>query len=154
MHSFENTLRAVCRDIKPKRILEWGPGRSTVVMHQECPDAQIVTTEHNPEYFKIATENYGSFAAVFRYRADGQKCEYAVWPIWGMEDGYKADLAFIDGRRRVECAMVAGMMVRSGGVIVVHDAHRWHYREVLEHWLGKPEEKYLADSMTRVWIIK
>lgn len=54
MHSFENTLRRVCRDIKPKRILEWGPGRSTVVMHEECPDAQIITTEHNEAYFKVA----------------------------------------------------------------------------------------------------
>ena len=154
MHSFENTLRAVCRDIRPKRIIEWGPGKSTAVMREECgPDAIIMSVEHHPVYARIAREtNHADH--VFEFDAACQKSRYAVWPLESFDPAQKIDLAFVDGRRRVECALVAAMIVRSGGAIVLHDAHRWHYREVLEHWLGKPSEKYAEDSMTKVWVIK
>lgn len=152
MHSFEETLRAVCRDIKPKRILEWGPGKSTAVMRQECPEAQIISTEHNPSYAQIARESFNA-DQVFLYDAFCPKSRYAAWTVRCLEDGWLADLAFIDGRRRVECALTARMFLRPGGAIVVHDCHRWHYKTVLEYWLGGPSEKYATDSMTKVWIV-
>lgn len=153
MHSFENTLRAVCRDVQPKKIVEWGPGKSTAVMREECKDAIIISVEHHPVYARIAREaNHADH--VFEFNAAQPKSKYAVWPLECFDDYQRIDLAFVDGRRRVECALVAAMIVRSGGAIVLHDAHRWHYAEVLRRWLGAPSEKYAEDSMTSVWVMK
>ena len=154
MHSFEQTLRAVCRDIKPKRIVEWGPGRSTAILREECgPDAIIMSVEHHPVYARIAREaNHADH--VFEFSAVGPKSRYAVWPLEAFDGETSFDLAFIDGRRRVECAMVAWMMLSKRGALVLHDAHRWHYDRVLRHWLGEPEEAYRQDSMTSVWVMK
>ena len=153
MHSFENTLRAVCRDVKPMKIMEWGPGKSTAVMREECKDAIIISVEHDPRYARLARET-GQADHVFEFAAAQPKSKYAVWPLECFDDYQRIDLAFVDGRRRVECALVAAMIVRSGGAIVLHDAHRWHYAEVLRHWLGAPSEKYAEDSMTSVWVMK
>ena len=154
MHSFEPILRAVMADIRPMRILEWGPGRSTAIMRELAPTATIISTEHQEQYARIARE--GGFAdQVFIYDAFCPKSRYAAWTVGALDrdGGYACDLAFIDGRRRVECALTARMFMRPGGAIVVHDAHRWHYAEVLEYWLGGPSQKYAGDSMTKVWIV-
>lgn len=54
MHGFEQTLRSVCRHVRPRRIIEWGPGLSTALMHEECPEAVIDTIEFCPKYYAIA----------------------------------------------------------------------------------------------------
>jgi predicted O-methyltransferase YrrM len=69
MHSFVECLRSVCRDIKPRRIIEWGPGKSTAVLREECgEDAIIISVEHNPKYAKIAreTNNADQFSSSMR----------------------------------------------------------------------------------------
>lgn len=155
MHSFVETLRAVCRTIKPKRIIEWGPGRSTQVMREECGnDAIIISTEHEQKYAKIAREA-GFASHVFEFDAACKKSRYAAWVLdsFDADVGRQFDLAFVDGRRRVECALVAWMCLRQGGILVLHDSHRWQYACVLRNYLGEPEGGDMAgDSMTSVWV--
>lgn len=126
MHSFKTTLIAALHDIKPKRVIEWGPGLSTRIIHEECPKAYILSIEHNERYFRKAVADHGTYADIRFVRATGPKSQYAVLPM--MENMEPFDLAFIDGRRRLECALVAKLVVRSTGLIIIHDFHRPHYR--------------------------
>lgn len=151
MHSFEKVLRHACRSVKPKTILEWGPGRSTGIMLEECPDAILFSTEHNQSFGKIAREMYPK-AQVFVLDATCPKSKYAAWTHECFDSDFRADLVFVDGRRRVECCMTAWMLLRVGGVLVLHDAHRWQYRRILEYWLGAPAKgEYASDSDTCAW---
>ena len=93
MHSFESTLRAVCRDVQPKKIVEWGPGKSTAVMREECKDAIIISVEHDPRYARLARET-GQADHVFEFAAAQPKSKYAVWPLECFDDYQRIDLAF------------------------------------------------------------
>jgi hypothetical protein len=111
-----------------------------------------MSVEHNPKYAKIAREAHHS-SHVFEFDAACNKSRYAVWPLHCLDKEQKIDLAFIDGRRRVECALVAWMLLREGGALVLHDAHRWHYAHVLRCYLGEPEGgAYAVDNDTCVWV--
>ena len=58
-------LEIMCRVRKPKRILEIGTciGFSSLLMHDACPDAEIVTIERNPVMIGPAKKNIRDFGA-------------------------------------------------------------------------------------------
>ena len=58
-------LEIMCRVRKPKRILEIGTciGFSALLMHDACPDADIVTVERNPVMIEPAKKNLREFGA-------------------------------------------------------------------------------------------
>jgi hypothetical protein len=52
---------------------------------------------------------------------------YAMLPLgWGR----KFDFIYIDGRRRMECAMVATLVSHSGTIVILHDYRRARYQSV------------------------
>lgn len=116
-HDFEEILIAVCREIRPKSILEWGPGKSTEIMYLECPGARIFTNEHDPIWYERAVALYGGMATI-RY-ATG--CDYVS--VTG-----KYDLIFVDGRQRVNCLIAGYLSLNPGGAILLHDAERERYQ--------------------------
>lgn len=151
MHSFVTTLIKACRIIRPKKIIEWGPGLSTSIMHRECPDAEIITVEHDKDYFAKACAEHSGYASVRFIPANGQRSVYACFLL---EPGRKYgpfDLAFVDGRRRVECALTAWRVLSYGGMLLVHDWQRWQYK-ILAHYLGDCYEPFSDDTMTGVWV--
>lgn len=58
-------LEIMCRVRKPKKILEIGTciGFSALLMHDACPDAEIVTIERNPVMTEPARKNFREFGA-------------------------------------------------------------------------------------------
>ena len=50
------------------------------------------------------------------------------------------DMIFIDGRRRVECAIVAKQVISPGGVIMLHDKNRENYMRPLRPHIKIIEE--------------
>src|SRR5690606_14699995 len=60
-------------------------------------------------------------------------------PSWNQADQYPSyssypfylktrfDVAYIDGRRRSECALVASQILREGGIVILHDWRRSRY---------------------------
>lgn len=58
-------LEIMCRVRKPERILEIGTciGFSALLMHDACPDAEIITLERNPVMIEPARENFKKFNA-------------------------------------------------------------------------------------------
>jgi hypothetical protein len=53
------------------------------------------------------------------------------------------DFIFIDGRARRGCLEMSRKLLASGGIVVLHDANRKHYREAL---VGFPETYAFIDD--------
>lgn len=139
--SFEGLLAHVCQAKRPKDVLEWGPGRSTKVILASAPDAEILTIEHNEKWFRKAESEFGTHPNVeVRHRVlsmkGGRSTGYVNYPVWrAMEDGQglaRYDLVFVDGRSRFDCLVAAKMLLRPGGVVMLHDAHRKNYMPAVE----------------------
>lgn len=118
--SYTPLLTAYLSKVQPRRMLEWGPGYSTLLMMQEAPQAEIYTVEHDPRWYdywqpQLTTVNLS-------YIPLG---EYATAPLtWGL-----FDLIFVDGRNRVECLKTARKILAPNGVVILHDSQRERYRE-------------------------
>lgn len=135
--SFETLLAYTCQQIKPKEVLEWGPGRSTKVILANSPDVKILTIEHDAKYFKKVQGELGDHPNVEVVHRTismkgGQSTGYINYPIWRcMEENEselkKYDLIFVDGRSRFDCLITAKIMLKKGGIIILHDAHRGNY---------------------------
>jgi predicted O-methyltransferase YrrM len=139
--SFENLLAYVCQTKKPKRILEWGPGRSTKCILANAPDCQILTIEHDQKWFNKAKAQFGTHPQVdLQHRVismkGGQSTGYINYPIWrAIQDGHglnSYDLIFVDGRSRFDCLVAAKLLLKDDGVVILHDAHRANYMPAVE----------------------
>ena len=130
-YSYTETLTRICKELNPKRILEWGPGHSTGLMHKLRPDAEIDSLEHDEKWHHSQTGKFLCAAMIRIIHRTGD--DYVLWPV----DQPKYDLIFVDGRRRVECLKVAGACLADGGVIVLHDGERDYYQPGIDHLVLK-----------------
>lgn len=126
-YSYTETLTRLCKELNPSRILEWGPGNSTELMHKLCPDALIDSLEHDSKWYQDQSKKLADAKSVNIRHITGD--DYVLWPL----DQEKYNLVFVDGRRRVECLKVAGECLAPGGVIVLHDAERPYYNPGIKH---------------------
>jgi len=119
MDAFESLLQG----LKPKRILEWGAGRSTVYWPPKIPSLERwVSIEHNFIYWN-------------RFRAQIEESvqlrlltgEAYLLP----DEGLVYDLIIVDGIRRDECLLRAHGLLEPEGVVVLHDWGRRHCREAI-----------------------
>jgi hypothetical protein len=121
-------------------VLEWGSGESTDVLLKEVDSREsgrLVTIDHNlsyqeevladlmgkPRLIALALDLTGDLDA------DSPELTYATKPL-SMARYW--DLIVIDGRRRLECALVASIVSLPGTVIALHDYRRARYAPVLE----------------------
>ena len=118
------------KKINPKKILEWGPGVSTKII-KKLTDAEILSIEHHGLWYKKAK----GFANV-KHIEIKKNTSYATIAY---EHG-PFDMIFIDGRRRVECAIVAKQVISPGGVIMLHDKNRENYMRPLRPHIKIIEE--------------
>jgi hypothetical protein len=144
MYSFTKTLSDVCITVRPNRVVEWGPGLSTQLIHTLCPLSQHVAIEHSPKYSKIAADAY-PFVELRQFGIDSPKSAYASCV---MRDA-PYDIAFIDGRRRVECVLCA-FVNNPDIIIILHDANRWQYMLPLRHIID-PIPEFNSDKTTLVF---
>jgi predicted O-methyltransferase YrrM len=129
MHSFRQLLIRWLTELQPRSIIEWGPGLSTELLLQHAPGAQIVSIEHCSRYHAIAAEKFGASIQLLKKDVSQRDSDYATCAY----DHGPFDLAFIDGRRRVECALVALSLLRPSGVVIIHDWCRVNYSRPLSH---------------------
>ena len=131
-HSFLPVLRDLMNGLPTgAKVLEWGPGRSTVVMATEMPGADITSIEHNEKWFKstsVLVSNLVNVRLIFQpyYKSGGGSSSYVTYPIFV---GETYDLVFVDGRARADCLVIASLVLNDDGVVVLHDAKRKRYRE-------------------------
>lgn len=129
-HSFESILIEWLRKIKPSSVLEWGPGKSTGIIHQECPAAKILSIESNAEYRKKMAAHHPYAEIIHAPIPEYGPSEYSCWPSLHRR-GEKYDLIFVDGRQRASCLVTALLSLNAGGVIIIHDSERAHYQNAL-----------------------
>lgn len=131
MHGFKNLLIDKLQELNPKRILEWGPGYSTELMLQCCPGAEIHSIEHDEIFYQRSKENFGDGIHLHLISATKRNSDYATHAFGLAKEG-EFDFIFIDGRRRVECTLVAFQILSLGGVVMMHDWCRENYRNPLK----------------------
>lgn len=137
-HSFKQLLRRYLKENKPKKILEWGPGESTNIIINICPNSNIISIEHNEKWYNIAKEEFKEYNNIkIIYKEINKNTKYATKGY----DNSPYDFIFIDGRRRVECAIIALQTIKKDGVIMLHDSNRTNYTKPLNPYIDKIEEK-------------
>jgi hypothetical protein len=140
MGGFESFRTALQRYVPAGalHILEWGPGTSTVELLGLAPNARIHSFEHAQGYYDACIQRFDGEPRVRLHleRAGNKKSMYAVRAIDIARDGgFLYDVAFVDGRRRVECALAAAQCCVPGAPIILHDADRRQYRCILDRYL-------------------
>lgn len=130
---------------QPKRILEWGSGRSSILMEEIIPDVEIHSIEHNWKWF---------LRIKFELWKIGSKIHLHRIPL---NNGYTTpdfpekyfDFVFIDGKRRPECMIMALTLMKDDGLLLLHNSHEeWFHK--IHSWrslfniveeIGKPGDK-------------
>ncbi len=129
----ENLLKC----LKPKNILEWGSGYSTLHFPEFISkDAKWRTLEHAKEWFaKINAMNKNNNVSIFLvepnqlpFSGDGTYSDFKDY-IDFSSNLPRADLIIIDGRARKDCLVKAHEILAENGVVVLHDAQRQYYHE-------------------------
>lgn len=129
MHSFRNILLRWLAYVKPGRAFEWGPGLSTELI-LASPGVLLTSVEHCKAWYDKAVAQFGDQAHILLKDVNARNSDYATCML---ELG-PVDFVFIDGRRRVECAVVSMTHLKPGGVIMIHDWCRTNYSDVLRHY--------------------
>ena len=139
IHSFESHYRRLLERVRPRRILEWGPGESTRVALESPTLERIVSIEHNPKWLPQIQDQ--------RWRAVMAEVQTPTYVSFhGMDD---ADLFFVDARRRVECLERTLERARPGAVVCLHDAQRERYHETLARF---ERVEFLAFGFAAAWV--
>lgn len=128
--SYLPVLRRFLEAHPAPRILEWGPGRSTIMMAEWSPSARILGIEHDPGWHRRCldiAERFPNVEVVLQRVSlrPGESGCYATFPFHRAD---RYDLVFVDGRLRCDCLAVARRVVSPEGVVLLHDAHRANYR--------------------------
>lgn len=123
--SFAPTLYKVLDAIKPKRVFEYGPGTSTKIMAMYPTVDWVDTVEHDKAWYeKYRWEMPDNVAFHFQPNME-------LYPeTSGRYDKY--DLIFVDGREREKCLYVSRGMLEPNGVVMLHDAERPSYKEMID----------------------
>ncbi|MCB9506504.1 MAG: class I SAM-dependent methyltransferase [Myxococcales bacterium] len=156
-------LATAAHAVAPKRVLEWGSGGSTAAMLRLLPTVEsYVSIEHNREWFErvrslvkdprldlrhaapsepepVISERLSRPKRTAALKAWFARCEdepalmadYVALP-GSIHTSY--DFVLVDGRARNACMRAGYALLRSGGVMVIHDAQRPEYRETIESY--------------------
>jgi hypothetical protein len=128
--SFGPTLIKVLGIVNPKTIFEYGPGVSTKIMATH-PGVEIVdSVEDETAWYEKYRWTMPDNVQIYY-----QPVAEAYPETLGRVEKY--DLIFVDGIERVSCLYVARVRLNKGGVVVLHDAERPNYREMIETYKYK-----------------
>lgn len=154
--SFEKLLQYVCQQRHPKTVLEWGPGHSTHTVLNYALSANILSIEHHPTWFQRAKAQFQGCERVELVNREvslhgGKSQGYSGYPLYrAFQDGgqlERYDLVFVDGRNRFDCLMVARVLAKPNGIVMVHDCARDIYKPAIESY---PYYRYFDDVRTAV----
>jgi hypothetical protein len=119
------------------RFLEWGSGATTKII---CDVAKtrdnpfVLTIDDNADYQQKVASMLPLYPFLhFRslnlqgpsFSQRDTEPSYSSYPFLM---GLKFDFIFIDGRRRLECALTATQVAAPGAIVIVHDWRRNRYR--------------------------
>lgn len=152
---------AALHTLAPRRCLEWGSGGSTQSFLRECSFvAQWISVEHDSAWFEqVARSISDSRLSLHHVAPDrplpGGKHSEAEVNSWNARaerepelmasyvgkprslNGGAFDFVLVDGRARRFCIREGFDLLRPGGLLILHDAQRSEYHDVLRS-LGAP----------------
>ena len=149
-HKEIGIIQEILKNLQPEKCLEWGAGYSTLYFPKFLSkNARWVCLEHdkdwitkiekktkqnpNVEVFYILPDHF-PWTDEYKDGAYSDLSSYVEFPN-SLGD---FDFILIDGRARKECLMKAYQLLRSRGVVVLHDANRKYYHgpfELYESWV-------------------
>jgi len=139
-HSYKELLIKYLIYKDPKHILEWGPGESTRIMFECCPEAQIHSFESGYRWFEEASRKWKVVENVYIYYFKDLE-QYITSPT---QLGLMFDFVFVDGRQRVRCMNVAYDIMNVNAIIMLHDSERQAYNQGRSKYNLLEEEKGTA----------
>jgi hypothetical protein len=123
----------------PRTFLEWGMGNSTLYFlthREELGLSELYAMDDNAAYLAGLKETLPKADWFHAYSLDqvGPKksdrdpeYNFSSLPLsWGR----RFDVIYIDGRRRMECALTAAQLCHAGTVVMLHDYRRQRYQSV------------------------
>lgn len=123
-----------------RRILEWGSGITTQLLAdyaERWSSELLLSLDENSAYQKAIFADRELPRCVRLKAVDLQgpgrsqrdpELNYATYPL---SLGVQFDLIYIDGRRRMECALIAAILSHSGTTVIIHDYRRSRYQPIL-----------------------
>ncbi len=122
--SFRQTLIKVLGEFKPKSVMEWGPGVSTIIM-EDFPSIELIdTVEHDIAWYSKWGNTFGRKTTLI-LEHDLKRYPY----VQGRMDKY--DLYFVDGRERETCLDIAN---NADSLVILHDAERESYQSHIKQF--------------------
>lgn len=107
-------------ETRPKTVLEWGSGASTIWLAGICD--RLVSIESDVKWYHAVSDKLGSRAREgIELRLCPDRMEY-VNGISAFGKG-RPDLVLIDGSWRQDCLQVALSMLWKGAAVVLHDSN-------------------------------
>lgn len=147
-------LRAILETLAPRTCLEWGAGGSTKALLDEFPFIEeYFSIEHNQAWYERVKATVVDPRLRLHHVAPDEppakpkpsQKELEAWDLRAELEpeimasyvglartfGKAFDFVLVDGRARNFCVKAGYELLRSGGVLVVHDAQRDDYASVL-----------------------
>lgn len=111
---------------KPKSILEWGCGGSTLFWPYIMPELPWISIEHDRIYYEYVRKYAQKNVKVFLFSFP----EY--YELSNFHDFY--DIIIVDGRARVKCLDRARSLLSLQGAVILHDYTRERYRPAFSYY--------------------
>jgi predicted O-methyltransferase YrrM len=145
-------LREIIERRGANRVLEWGSGLTTMMLAEM--GCHVTSIDHDDAYQRAVK---GAISPDHVINVEWACCDldgdrrserdrgltYSTYPLSRRSD-VLWDLIIIDGRRRLECALVAAKVSDPGTVILLHDWRRERYRLARELFSVKEEGHWLV----------
>jgi hypothetical protein len=120
-----------------RNFLEWGSGHSTLMIVEFLKGRACHTfysLEHDPTYLAAVASAVGDLPFYYPIYKDitgpgnsqyDPELTYSSFPL---SLDIEFDFIFIDGRRRMECALTAAVICHPNTIICIHDYRRGRYQ--------------------------
>jgi hypothetical protein len=115
MQTYAPFYAALVRLFRPETVFEWGPGLNTAMALDA--GARVTAIESSRDWIPKGT--HGKFACIWVPENDPRYIS-----TWGES---KADLFFVDGRKRADCIRTVYDECKEGAILCLHDAQRKRY---------------------------
>lgn len=114
---------------KPKYILEWGSGGSTMYFPKHKCIKHWLSIEENGHFVDYLKDKVNDKTDVIW--ADNE------WYIDSVKLGKKYDMILVDGKYREECVEQGLQLLRGNGFLLLHDAGRKDYQDFIKKFNGR-----------------
>ena len=117
-HSYIKLYANILDTVRPKLVLEWGPGPNTTMAIQS--GAIVVSVEQKQQYILPPAYNYIPMLIPVADARYVRPCDFAVF-----------DLFFVDSRRRQEILVNIRSVKKMEALVILHDSQRVRYQQAI-----------------------